>query len=643
MAYLLKEDTFKVLTEASDGILLDVREETLTQIRTNAGENAYNTDANKNAPQIVAAVTTDKYTTLRRAVFSFDTSSVPAAAIISSVSFKVYINSKTTTISGQSIGVVAGASASNSTLVAADYNSQGSTRLASDQTLAGLATAAYATFSLNASGIALINKTGFTKLALELSCDIDNVNPTWSSEAEASVNVDFLEGTNKPQLIVNYAIGNTVLGLHQYLDPALTNSKLLTQVFGVVYKRNSDGSWTSIDSGRTTTLKERFVNALGYAFYTNPTDGMKTYNGTGSPGTTNAVSAPAATFIEFFKGKVYAAGTTANPDRVFFSSIPSTSLAITWDTTNNYFDMSPSDGQNISGMKRLGTELLIFKRNYLYRFYGVAGADPDAVFKVGTYSNESIVISKAGAAFHDIGGIFLYSGGQPEEISRPIKEVISGIQRSYYTSIAGWASPGPGGTASTSTADQLYWSVGTVTIEGVQFTNVVIRYTISTQVWTVYSYHDQFQFGITYDDGTSLSNVVADNNATVHTLNSGTTDNGNVIFYSLITKWFEFGSLSETTTLNQFATFADKGMGMSLSFQADNENINNWHPLGKLTKFATLFNKKPGPKGHRIRFKLHGSSSGEAWIWSGLEILSASTDALDYSFDQFPRTLPGDM
>ncbi|MCL4419961.1 hypothetical protein M1146_07780 [Patescibacteria group bacterium] len=65
---------------------------------------------------------------------------------------------------------------------------------------------AYNNWTLNASGIAAISKTGITKFAVRLSGDIDNSAPTYSAGAESHIffHQSDRTTTQKPRLIVTY-------------------------------------------------------------------------------------------------------------------------------------------------------------------------------------------------------------------------------------------------------------------------------------------------------------------------------------------------------------------------------------------------------------------------------------------------------
>ncbi len=80
---------------------------------------------------------------------------------------------------------------------------------------------------------------------------------------------------------------------------------------------------------------------------------------------------PIGQFIETFRNRVWIAGNPTYPDRLYFSSLPDliTSPTISWDTdvtTGDWIDISPQDGDNITGLKRSKNALWVFKRNQIY-------------------------------------------------------------------------------------------------------------------------------------------------------------------------------------------------------------------------------------------------------------------------------------
>src|SRR3990167_2228188 len=98
----------------------------------------------------------------------------------------------------------------------------------------------------------------------------------------------------------------------------------------------SGGVWAAKRSGLTTGKKARFTTFLDFVWMVNNTQATAIWDGSGSDFITtgNAASAPIGTFIENFRARVWIAGSTTYPDRVWFSSLPSkvTTPIVTWDT-----------------------------------------------------------------------------------------------------------------------------------------------------------------------------------------------------------------------------------------------------------------------------------------------------------------------
>lgn len=425
------------------------------------------------------------------------------------------------------------------------------------------------------------------------------------------------------------AIGNQVqsgrpcLGMHNFRDTTNTYNQLLS-VFedgtnSDIYYLNGS-TWTKTLENDTRNHKTKFYNFLNEVIRVNGVDARKSWTGNPasawrtSGGNLDIGNAPQGFFVDSLKEKLYIAN---NTDRLFFSSIPSSGGTITWDTTNDWVDINPKDGDNITEIKRHALELLVFKRNFLYRWRGLEGGDAEPLINVGTFSQESVVLTKLGIFFHHPSGIYQYTGGYPVEVSRPVSDFVDNMSSTNYTEVAAWED-----------GDHVYFSLGNVTISGTTFTNVVIRLTLSSQVWTVYSVDSQIRFARPYIYGTSNTRVVGNSNGYVLFWNTANTDNGTPITYSLITKPYELGAiLADTKTINRLAAICEKAQGSILSWKADEEE--QWHTLGELNKFITFFRgDKINARFHHIRFKLHGTSSQEPFVFRGIEILEGINEGV---------------
>mgnify|MGYP001593683891 CR=1 FL=1 len=322
-----------------------------------------------------------------------------------------------------------------------------------------------------------------------------------------------------------------------------------------------------------------------------------------------------AKFVETFKSRLYLSGDPTTPDRLFFSSVASSTGKITWTPSIDYVDINPNDGENITALKRFSLELLVFKPNYLYRFR-TSGTDPDPLIKVGTRSQESIIEGKRGVYFHHDSGFYRYSGGYPEEIGRAISDVILAIPFSQFSGINGWKD-----------TDHIYWSLGHLIINGETWKNVAVRYTESSDVWAIYSYPSDIRRAITYTSGSYQTIVVGLDNGVAATFNSGTTDIGEPIKYRIITKWHELEGISNSKIIQTMTAICEKAQGMNLMYQINDEI--EWKSVGdgQIRKFLNIF-KNLKIKLNRVRFKVTGVSRSEAPVFLGLEILEGINEGL---------------
>ena len=128
-----------------------------------------------------------------------------SSATINSATFSIYVTSREETLAGQSVSLIATTPNSPTTLANADYAQFGSTKLASDLTIAGMTDNALNAWTLNADGLAAINKTGITKLGLVISAILGS-EPVGTGIQKATVLAYFSgKGTTyRPVLVIDY-------------------------------------------------------------------------------------------------------------------------------------------------------------------------------------------------------------------------------------------------------------------------------------------------------------------------------------------------------------------------------------------------------------------------------------------------------
>lgn len=357
-----------------------------------------------------------------------------------------------------------------------------------------------------------------------------NLNPALAprSTAKLLVNLDADEeigavmsrlgsGQVGAQLVDNMP----VLGLAQYTDSITpANDKLFAAINASggatsVIKDVADGS--SDQTGLTASRKMRFLQFLGALLAVNGADGERSYDNAGGWITTGGPfdlgdfpGSNSCDIVEEFLDRVYAAGDDSNPDRLHFSSI-SNGTAIVWE--GDYIDVEPEDGGGrITALAKVPGYLLIFKERSMKRFNSQS-AFPESLVDIGTPSQECVCTAGGLAAFFSSShegerGFFITNGGRPVPIShdstRPIKKWVDAIPTASEANIAAYA-----------TDRYFAWSVGDLTVDGVEYKNVHLRYNRTLNQWSVHTYPTRHQVFSRYLASGVSSLVGGDNDGNV--------------------------------------------------------------------------------------------------------------------------------
>lgn len=435
------------------------------------------------------------------------------------------------------------------------------------------------------------------------------------------------EGTT----LLGNALSGNMLGLYEFRDSGAGTNNQIVAVNGTVAYYLASGTWTSKRTGLTSGAKARFMTFLDFLWMVNNNEATAIWSGVAGDSfvtSGNATSAPVGKFIENFRSRGWIAGSNTYPDRVWFSTLPSaeTTPVIAWDTdvnTGQWIDVAPQDGENITGLKRTKKALLVFKNNHIYPIYAISQTEPDPITNVGTYSNESIVETKTGIFFHHSSGFYNYAvGGEPQEISKPISDIIKNISVTNYSKVCGWLEPD---------GDNIVWAVGDVTINGITYNNLEVRYTISTQTWTHYIKPTQALVASRYNDGSTIFQLVGDDDGNILKMDTGLTDNGSSIVYSLIHRWSLVDGLFSTRKNLVKALFAHQGgAGSNIAYQTEDDiqNPSDWkRKVGQLGTYNTIF-PNLNIKGRKIRTRIFGSSTGEPFNYFGWELLEGSSELI---------------
>jgi hypothetical protein len=440
------------------------------------------------------------------------------------------------------------------------------------------------------------------------------------------------------------------------------------------------GAWTKSLQDDTKDLKTRFVSYLDNVLRVNGTDSAKSWVGTGAWDTTAGFfdlnHCPQGSFVENFKDRIHIlskdgilysssvprffldydgqsanfnvgarvtggtsgatgiiykdtdsgttgtleiigiTGTFANNETITDNGdIPGSAVVnlagsykISW--TDGYITtlIDPDNGKKgeATGLGKIGGLLFIFFERACYTWNG-SSTQADEIMGIGCSSQESVAMDKTTGVmfFANENGVFMTNGGFPIKISRWVDEFFSNMSTSNYQHIAGGCD-----------GKHYFCSIGDVAIDGKTISNVVLRYTISSQEWAILSYPTQPRVFSQYIDGTAIKLVYGDNDGNVVQIDS-TAENDNFaattsypITFEIQTRdiFNDFIGMNKTIK-NRVVVSSEKSSGAVLFYRADtNKNRQeDWKPLGEIKKDIQEF-KKDSINYKVMRFKVSGRS-----------------------------------
>lgn len=406
---------------------------------------------------------------------------------------------------------------------------------------------------------------------------------------------------------------------------AVVNGKWLYAGHGTTVSNTPNGTWTTRRSGLSAVSKPRFAQFLNYIWMVNGSsqiggDPVATSNG-GAFGNDLVPSGfPAGDFIHAgFEGRVWVAnqvlGVVYYTDIVQFT--PPSIYTLSYNPEVNFIsELTPQTGQSITGLYRVPRALLVFTEDTITRIYGATSVDAYPAYNVGTFSQESIIETKTGIFFHHSSGFYQFDyGSQPVEISRRIIDFVKAIPRANYADIKGVYD----------NFDNVEWAVGQVIVEGVVFSNCVVRYTISTQVWTIYDYPSNVITAmISYDDGAALNHLMGTAAGLTGAMDVGDTDFGAEFYYEFIDRWRAYTDMYfQTKSASGFNVYNENAAGANLSYQPQKSGPNEWLPIGTITEDANALLPNSDTQDFNVmRLRLAGNTSGARIVIHGIEIVS---------------------
>lgn len=342
--------------------------------------------------------------------------------------------------------------------------------------------------------------------------------------------------------------------------------------------------WRVTLANDTAGLGPSFVVFLNRIFRFNGTDTPKSWNGNPASAwdATQLTSAPNGTLAATFLLNIYVSGVSGTPDRVFFSSDPDINGNITWDTTNDWIDINPSDGSNITALEP-NQDLLIFKDRGLYRLTSKRTTEPDLIIDVGAPSKDVVTTLRGitfwlGRSKEDL-SLFAYTGGFPEDIGFTIQNWIDAVDQSTLSNLA-----------SGTTRDNIFFYLGdSLTIDGESFSNVVAVYSLTKGEWFLYSLNHKLRKTAMFVDEDSAEKLCfGDSTGKIFKTQVGQTDDGSPIAGRIIGKEFAIIAPEVKKTLTDFVAYSKKANHIKAGVYLD-DNRKNPIPIGAFKKRVNIF------------------------------------------------------
>lgn len=351
---------------------------------------------------------------------------------------------------------------------------------------------------------------------------------------------------------------------------------------------STGGAWTEIATAETAWANFAGINVemesfIGYCFFVGygETDGflpVLSLTGTTTSTSVNVTSMPQAKFIRRYRDRLYIANCkdsgTTYPYRVYFSSVP-TAGAITWDTTNNFFDVDFSD--QITGIAEAWDRFLIFTQ---YRTYSYDQTSKKKVWDYGCSNHRTIKQSGSYLVWANYDGVWVSTGGQPQNISGEVQDFIrAGDPTTYFAEIID---------------EEYHLYVGNVTVNGLTYSNCVLTFNIPLSSWRWREYGHTPTIMARYNSSGTQRLWLGDTTGKVYNKGKYTDavllsdDNGLEISSTFELPPINLQTLDKLKRINEIITFAERSGNLKLFCRVIDTNqrkLTKFMPITGLTEF----------------------------------------------------------
>ena len=352
-----------------------------------------------------------------------------------------------------------------------------------------------------------------------------------------------------------------------------------------------DGTWDDITGSLTITAGQdnqfRWTTFAGTALGTNGVDVPIQWAGSGN-GAAMAVPTGLTTakYIEIYNSYVFLANVTVSgtlhTTRVYWSNINS----ITGWTSTDFNDVQKNDGQDITGLKRLGQKLVIFKDRSIYQAVFTGDTDIPFVFEqtpstVGCVAGGSIQEVENGLVFESQDGYYYFDGNTSYKLSDRVTTTLETFNQNRYQYTVSCYQK----------TKNRYWSAQTVS--GSTTHNQCMIWDSFNNAWSVYEGHNPNCFAIVYTSGQERV-YFGDYAGYVYRADTGTNDNPlgveTAIEAYYYTKWFDYDDLvNQKQTPHVKVYFQINNTTMTFTYSYDLEDADTYSNTFSMATGSSLY------------------------------------------------------
>jgi hypothetical protein len=314
-----------------------------------------------------------------------------------------------------------------------------------------------------------------------------------------------------------------------------------------------------------------------------------------------------AKHIEAYKGRIYLGnvkqGSKAHPTRVLYGAVSDDDF-----TDPDFIDEL---GEPVTALKEYSGSLFIYSENKLaaydeYKLQVIPGS-------YGTTSSATVQDVMGRLVWYNRGGVYMYQGGgSPQEISKRVQDWIEAISDAKEV------------TAGVDEEDRYNLYIGDVTVGGVAYSDVVLRYDVTLNAWDILP-DRPFKYWLRKRSGGVFEIYATDvDQDRMWRVNNGRSLNGAEIESVWQSAKLDMG---QPDTLKNFykahVVFKPQGVNEYFTLQYRLDGATGWNNIGNTTSNVSVSGsddievKKlefPGnTQGQFIQFKLSHNSTGHGF------------------------------